>query len=758
MNRAGDRWRARKAADLQNRFTLNLLLTVVFVLTCAAVSLFAQTPAQDGTWSVMPGGPVWDQDNVEPNALALVKSLGDAAEYVLRWKPPVDAPAWQRRRPEVERAFRQAIGLEVLPERSPLHARTTARLDMGDYTIENVIFESRPGFPVTANLYRPNAAATGKRAAILCPIGHYLTAGKRAADVQSRCIKLARLGFVVLTYDAIGQGERNISGNIHHEAGYALLPLGETIAGWMVWDSMRAIDYLLTLPDVDAERIGVTGNSGGGLNTLFTAALDERVRVAVVVGFTFEFNNWLKYAGTHCTCTHLPGMFRGMEWFEIAGLIAPRALMMLQGDHDGIFPISGARRAGHNAEAIYALAGHAGEARFVELAGQPHAYSRPYREAMYGWMAAHLLGQGTGEPIAEGDVRPLDEKDARLLCEPEGSIMSHSPTVVQLARQKAMDAIAKMPVSISDKTRTTDDQWVRELTVVADVPTCFLAPHAEKPTPVPGGTLGKISFVSEDGEPILGLLWLPQQRTAPARTVIIVDSRGKQAVAQSDLVKPLLESGMAVFAVDLRGRGETLGHMNAAWDTNFRLVANQVEFGQPLPGRRGFDLLRAVDYVRTRRELGSEGLAVVGLGDDALPAVLAAAADSRIRSLVVSGYFHSFISQMRPMQSHGDDLGQGWNDAQLKGILKTPDYEIDLGSVIPSVLLTMDVPDLVALVAPRKVLFCEARDANVPGSESLVARFRQVTGAVGGDWIRYAPTQSLDGQTLRAWLQSVGAP
>lgn len=732
------------------------ILPVVFVLSCVVSPLLAQTPAQDATWSVIAGGQVWDQDNVEPNAPALIKSLGDAAEYVLRWKLPGDNTAWQRRRPEVERAFRKAIGLEVLPERSPLHARITARHDLGDYTVENVIFESRPGFLVTANLYRSKGAATGKRAAILCPIGHYLREGKTAADVQARCIQLARMGFVVLTYDAIGQGERNISGNIHHEAGYALLPLGQTIAGWMVWDSMRGIDYLLTLPDVDPERIGVTGNSGGGLNTLFTAALDDRVRAAVVVGFTFEFNNWLKYGGTHCTCTHLPGMFRGMEWFEIAGLIAPRALMMLQGDHDGIFPISGARRAGHNTEAVYALTGRASQVRFTELAGQPHAYSRPYREVMYGWMAEHLLGRGSGEPIPEMDIPLLPEDDKELLCDPGGDIMSHSPTVIQIARQEAMDAIAKMPVSISDHKRSADEQWVRELTAAPEVPPHYLAPYAGKATPVPGGRLEKISFVSEDGEPILGLLWLPLQRAAPARTVIIADSRGKQAVAQSDLVRPLLDSGMAVLAVDLRGRGETLGHISPDWDTNFRLVANQVEFGQPLPGRRGFDLLRTVDYASTRRDLSSQGLAVVGLGDDALPALLAAAVDTRIQSVVVSGYFHSFISQMRPMAPRGNDLARGWNDAQLKGVLKTPDYEIDLGSVIPSALLTLDVPDLVALVAPRKVLFCQARDTAVPGTEALVARFRQVTGAVGGDWIRYAPAQSLDGETLRSWLQSGG--
>jgi cephalosporin-C deacetylase-like acetyl esterase len=745
-----------KAADLPHKSALRVFLTVALALPCVAVPLYAQTPTQDGAWAVTPTGQVWDLPNTEPNAPALIKSLGDAAEYVLRWKVPADNAAWQQRRPEVAHAFRQAIGLEVLPERTPLNARTTAHLDMGDYDIDNVIFESRPGFLVTANLYRPKADAAGKRPAVLCPIGHYIIEGKSAPDVQARCIKLARMGFVVLTYDAIGQGERNFPGNIHHEAGFALLPLGQTIAGWMVWDSIRGIDYLLTLPDVDPKRIGVTGNSGGGLNTLFTAALDERVRAAVVVGFTFEFNNWLKYAGTHCTCTHLPGMLRGMEWFEIAGLIAPRALMMLQGDQDGIFPISGARRAGHNTEAIYALTGHPSQARFTELASQPHAYSRPYREVMYGWMAEHLLGKGTGEPIPEGDVRTLGGGDVRLRCDPGGSIMPHSPTVVQLARQKALGTIAKMPEKMSERMRTTDEEWLRGATLADDAPLTYLAPHNGEPTPVPGGTLEKISVVSEDGEPILGLLWLPLHRIAPARTVIIADSRGKQAVAQSDLVRPLLASGMAVLAVDLRGRGETLGHMTPDWDTNFRLAANQIDFGRPLPGRRAFDLIRTVDYVHTRRELASEGLAVVGLGDDALSAILAAAADPRIQSVAVASYFHSFISQMRPMEWHGNDLGESWNDAQLKGVLKTPEYDIDLGSVIPSALLTLDVPDLVAMVAPRKVLFCHARDAGLPGTESLVARFRHVTEAVSGDWISYAPTQLLDGETLRSWLQNGG--
>lgn len=719
-----------------------------FIATLAAFAAIspralAQSAEPDVRWTVAPDGEALNILGILPNSPAVAKSLNDAAEYVLRWKLPENAEAWRKRRPEVARAFRKAIGLEKLPERTPLNARVISTHDMGDYVIENVIFESRPGFPVTSNLYRPKAASQGKRAAIVCPIGHNLPTGKRNADVQARCIKLAKMGFIVLVYDAIGHGERMIQGNIHHEAGYALLPLGETIAGWMVWDSMRAIDYLVSLNEVDAGRIGVTGNSGGGLNTLFTAALDERVRAAVVVGYTFEFNNWLKYAGTHCTCTQLPGLFRGMEWFEIAGLIAPRAVMMLQGANDSSFLISGARRAGHNTERLYVLLGQPGQARFDELPGEPHAYSRPYRERMYGWMARHLLDKGDGQPIAESDVRPLSETDPRLLCDPQGSIMPHSPSVVELARVKAMQAIARLPAR-SEVIRS----WVRDLTAPPEERPHFLAPDTYGKTEIAGGVLEKVSFDSEDGEYIPALLWTPRNQGALAPTVILADDRGKQAVAESGFVEPLLQAGYAVMAVDLRGRGETLGRIKPGLDTNFRLVANQILFGRPLAGRRAFDLVRALDYIGLRKELSARDITVVGIGDDALPAVLAAAVETRIRRVAVAGYFHSFVSQMKPMAWH--NVPYLWNSAMRMGRVKGETYDVDLGSVIPSVFDVADLPDVISLIAPRKLLFCQARDNADNDADVLRSRFKR---AMVKDAVRYEPGRSLDARLLMEWMR-----
>ncbi|HWQ55097.1 MAG TPA: acetylxylan esterase [Bryobacteraceae bacterium] len=720
-------------------------------LTPAAV--LAQTPAAKEEWVVESPARLLERANIVPESPALIKSLGDAAEYVSRWKLPGDAEGWQRRRPEVERAFREAIGLREPPERTPLNARVVARHNMGDYLLENVVFESRPGFPVTANMYRPKAPSSKKRPAILCPIGHYLSQGKATLDVQARCIRLAQSGFIVLVYDAIGQGERMTRGNAHHEGGYALLPLGETIAGWMVWDSIRGIDYLLTLEDVDRERIGVTGNSGGGLNTLFTAALDCRVRAAVVVGYTFEFGNWLKYGGAHCSCTHLPGLFRSMEWFEIAGLIAPRALMMLQGENDSIFPISGARRAGHNTEALYALLGRSDHVQFSELAEQPHAYSCPFRERMYGWMTRHLLGQGSGEPIPEGNLQPLREDDPRLRCDPDGSILAKSPSVVDLARRKAIDAVSKLPASRSQRTRDAAGWWMRELTAPPEPLPHYQAAHTVQTIPVPGGRLEKISFISEDGQYIPGLLWLPSHPRSPAEVVLMVDDRGKGAVAESGLVQPLVQAGFAVFSVDLRGRGEISGRVRQGRDGNFRLTANQVLFGRPLAGRRAFDLVRAVDYLGLRKDLAFREVVVVGLGDDALPALLAAASDTRFRRVAVARYFHSFVSQMRTMAPHArSEMPQLWNSAQVDGRIHAEDDDIDLGSVIPSALKYADIPDIAALVAPRSVLFCEARDHRAPAVEALTSRFHRVIASVERDFVRYEPGRTLNAELLLEWL------
>ena len=735
------------------------------LLACTAVLSVAVGRAQsteagartDLRWVVVPELNALDGYNVIPNSTALAKALGDAAEYVLRRRLPQDGRTWREQRPQLEQAFRHAVGLETLPERTPLNARILRSHEMGDHTLENVIFYSRPGFPVTANLYRPKDRLPGKCPAVLAPIGHYLGPGKAAAENQTLCIQLARLGFVVLTYDAIGHGERLAPGNNHHEAGYALLPLGQTIAGWMVWDSMRAIDYLLTIPEVDPARIGVTGNSGGGLNTLFTAALDERVRAAAIAGYVFQFNNWIKYGGPHCTCTYLPGMYRSMEWFEIAGLIAPRALLMMQGAHDSIFPISGARQAGRATEALYALLERRGLARFEEIPEQPHAYSRPYREKMYGWMLQHLLGAAS-RPATEGDIRPLAEDDPRLLCGRDASVLARAPPVVELARELGARAVAALPANGSAMVREAARRLVRQLTAPPDPDPDNLRPRSIQKIKVESGILEKVYFLSEVGQYITGLLWLPDAGGTPHSTVVIAHDGGKGAAAESGLVEPLLQKGYAILAIDLRGRGETLGRIGTRRDNNYHFVAHSIAWARPVAGRRAFDLKRSLDFVERRSELSGKPIVVVGLGGDALPALLAAADDPRVRGVACAGLVNSFVAQISAATA-GSRLEalRKWNSSAMTwGRLDNGLFQVDLGSVIPSVLLVADIPDIASLVAPRRLLYCGVPDNRGTGAELRRSRFERVLKAVepqDGRWARYRPDQELDASLLLDWLQ-----
>jgi cephalosporin-C deacetylase-like acetyl esterase len=721
-------------------------------LTLLAILLIPPGAAQqDPRWVVAPNINDLDDWNVEPNSPALAKAMGDAAELVLRWKVPGSAADWQARRPHVDEALRKSLGLERLPERTPLQARTVASHDRGDYIVENILFETRPGFPIPANLYRPKTPPAARVPAVLCPIGHLIPDGKRDTEVQARSIKLAKMGFVVLAYDAIGHGERNVSGNSHHEAGFALLPLGETVTGWMVWDSMRAIDYLQSRPDVDASRIGVTGNSGGGLNTLYTAALDPRVTVAAITGYTFEFNNWIKYGGAHGTCSYLPGLFREMEWFEIAGLIAPRPVLMLNGERDAIFPISGARKAAYSTRALYSLLGHGDRARFYGVPKQNHAYSRPYREQMYGLMAKHLLGQGDGGPLDEGQIDPLPEDDPRLLCDPEGTLMDAAPSVVRLARERGSEVVRQMPAGSTPSARAALLEWVKDLTAPPDP-----EPHNLMPIRIEesqGGGPEKVYFLSEIGQFVPGLLWKPES-ARPRRTILIVDETGKGAVAESGLAEALRGAGNAVLAIDTRGRGETLGVMGRR-DNNYHLVSILMMAGRPLAGRRAFDLTRAVDFIARRDDLPLDDLTVVARGDDALPVLLAAAADERIRRVVAAGYFHSFVSQMVAGQVDSQqDLVNQWNQMAMRhGRIQGDRYTVDLGAVIPSSLRHGDIPDIVSLLGARKVLFCDAKDGDAPDLAAMRERFVRVNGASITDRsLTYEPAGPLTTERLLGWL------
>ena len=734
---------------------------LVLFLTALLVSLSYPMPlsCQDrlvydmDKWEVTPNVNALDDYMVMPNSTGLARLMTHAAEYNMRWQLPRNIDEWQTRHKVVHETLLKEIGLDPLPERTPLNVKKLKLHQMDGYTIETMVYYSRPDFPVTAALFRPDGPVPeGGRAAVVVPPGHTLRIGKAYFSYYAACIKLAQLGFVVLTYDAIGHGERCAPGNTHHEAGFALLPLGETVAGWMVWDTMRGIDYLQSLPDVDPERIGVTGNSGGGLNTLYSAAVDERVKCAAPAGYLYDNVEWIKYSGPNCTCCYIPGQFHDMDLWEIEGLIAPRATRMLQGSYDYIFPISGSRIAGRKVEALFDVLGIGEKADYYEIPKYPHGYAQPFREAAYGWMMKYLMGKGDGSPIPEGDIKPLTPEEDYIYCYPPGSLFDNTPSVTDLAYAKGVKMVEMLPPLTDSKHKSEVEALVTGLTAPPSPDLDFLIPNVIDSLSDKGTVLEKVYFVSEMGQHIPGLFWLPKGVKPPYKVVIVVDDKGKAAVAESDIVDKILKTGHAVLSVDLRGRGETLGIINNGDRTNnYNFATLSMAWGEPLCGRRAFDISRTVDYLETRDDINFDDLTVIGNGSEALSALLATANDQRIKKLAMNGYLSSFVSQIRPEKvGSWEEWLKVWNQmAMSDGYLNTGEYTVDLGAVIPGVLKKADIADIVSLVAPRKVVLCDLKDSGSKEFGSLFAKRLETAGksvAAGKHWLTVAPNKSiLDG-------------
>lgn len=291
------------------------------------------------------------------------------------------ADEWKRRAAYLREHILASAGLLPMPARTPLKPEVFDELTHDDYVVSKVYFESLPGFYVTGNLYRP-AKAAGPFPAVLSPHGHWAYGRLENSPLVSapgRAINLARQGYVVFTYDMIGY---NDSRQLPHTFGGPRETLwGLSLGGLQLWNSIRSMDFLESLPYVRREAIGVTGESGGGTQTFLLAAVDDRVAVAAPV------NMISLHMQGGCLCENMPGLRLDTTNVEIAATIAPRPLLMVSATGD--WTANTLEKEFPAVRSAYALAGAADRVHAVRFQAE-HNYNRDSREAMYAWMARWL--------------------------------------------------------------------------------------------------------------------------------------------------------------------------------------------------------------------------------------------------------------------------------------------------------------------------------------------------------------------------------
>jgi cephalosporin-C deacetylase-like acetyl esterase len=582
---------------------------------------------------------------------------------------------------------RMVRALGGLPDRTPLNARTVAVVDRGEYLIEKVIFESQPRFYVTANLYIPKRG-TPPYPAVLYPLGHE-NGAKAHIAWQQMLGSLATKGYVALAWDTLGQGERiqtydaDLGGSKigaytteHTVIGAQCLLTGDNVARYTIWDGMRALDYLLSRKEVDPKRVACSGNSGGGTHTAYLTALDDRIQVAAPSCYITSWRRLLDTIGPQDAEQCLPPFIAdGLDHADFVYAAAPRPYIMLSAIRD-FFSISGARETYRESKRIYDLLGAGDKLAMVE-ADDGHGFTKPRRLAAYDWFGQWLRGARDSEP--EPEVKIASEEE--LYCTPTGQVATSlgGETVTTLNRARA-DLLRRTGKVTPDVVRQVIGfQQPRGQAVVRPFGSIDR----------PQYTIEKLVYESEPGIYIPAVLFAPKA-AGPKAAVLFVDGRGKSA-ARAEL-QALAEAGMVVLAPDLRGFGETRWVAEGGSDWNrvlgdYDSSMTAMLTGTSLVGMRALDVMRGLDILAARADVDRSRISAIGRGGAGIPLLHAAVLDDRIGKLALDGVLASYDMVVRR--------------AVNRGIFE---------QVVPGVLKSYDLPDLMAALAPRPVLIADASD------------------------------------------------
>lgn len=681
-----------------------------WLLLAASAQVWAQSPALSAT---QPAAQIDarlrpSQRNWTPradNREALTAYLDAIAmTHLDQRRVRVDALSDRSQAEAYQTAFRLDVArlMGGLPKtRTPLQAQTVGAVPLDGFSLERVVFESQPGFHVTANVYVP-AAASVHPAVLLTP-GHGAD-GKARGGVQAQiAAHLAKRGVVVMFYDVLGHGERlqtfdpdrgvaragGATGE-HTMAFEQTLPTGDNPARYFVWDAMRGLDYLSSRPDVDAARLGALGCSGGGMVSAYLAALDMRVKAAAAGCYINDFEHMIPTYGPQEAEQSLPDFIaHGHNVTDWVLAAAPRPFAIVS-THDDSFPLGGAEAAYEDARRFYRLFGAEDHVQWIVGPGG-HGALAPIASQIIGFFLKTLNGDEA--PVVMAEIRIPAPED--LLVTDTGQVSTAFEaqtvqTVQTLSRQRA-DRL-RPPALPSGG--TGPEARFELASRIRDVARVTAAPGAPAPRIAffqrdqrQGYRIDALRMTSEPGVILDG--FYARHEDAPRPAVVLLTDESPEALRQAGgLIDQYVERGWNVFALRPRGWGGTEEVKSALVGDWGLLSLRALLVGKTVPGMRMDDAVQAINWLVAQPSVDADRIAVHGSGVMGPVALQAGVLDPRVQRIILDGALASYRDIV---------------DAPVS--LDTPEVNL------PGVLKQYDLPDLIAAMPPGSVVVSSPLDS-----------------------------------------------
>lgn len=624
---------------------------------------------------------------------------------------------WQQRQKWIKKTLQEAVG--PFPARTPLNATIIKTYNKEGYRLENIIYESQPGYYVTSALYIPDGAR--KAPAIIYCSGHSDN-GYRSNGYQNEILNFVKKGFVVFAFDPMGQGERLQYYNTekgkslfrwpsfeHSYAGAQLFVTGNTLARNFIWDGIRAIDYLTTRKEVDINRIGITGRSGGGTQSAYIAAFDQRIKAAAPENYITNMKRLFQAMGPQdAEQNFFYGIEKGLDMADLLAVRAPEPTLVVTTSQD-MFPIQGAIETVNEVAKIYKAYGKPENFSMV-TDDAPHASTKKNREASYVFFQKVLDNPGNPK---EEEVKLLSPEELRVTETGQLSTSLKSETAFSLNRkdvahrmQQLEVARKNIPVYFSDIIRSAKELSGYREPKPAEAP--LFAGQIQRD----GYVIQKYLLKGEGSYHIPYILLKPELPTQKA--MLYLNPAGKAAdVAQGGEMEWFAKNGITVLAPDLVGIGE-MGPGEFKGDSYIDSVSYNLWFGAMLTGRSIVGI-QAGDVVRLVNQLKKDSniKEIWGLAKKQLAPVLLHAAA-----------FCKEISKVALVEPY----------VSYRSIVTIPQYNPDfLHSTVAGSVGVYDLPDLAASLVPKDLLLIGVTDGN--GQSETTAEIDKDLGVIKAGYL-----------------------